>query len=304
MTQILLTTDFFNMYIGYEILLCGVIFCLIKSNCIAWKLYFKVQMLASCIIFLGCCFFYMSNGNLLLTCSTKSYVPYVMLIGFLMKAAIFPLGLWIKIYRTIDDDIVFWVAGLITKIAVYSIIRLLPCLYGVHILQTIVSVSALAGAILAYQSYDDKEILSFHIISQVSLIICIAIFEFKINQFYYLTLIYLMHHIWTKSSLFLLYKMKKSLLCKYAIFSLVGVPITPGFISKMLTLFYMIKYNDVFSSIVLLCTSVLTTCSMEKFMNKVGIEEYDSNKLRVSLVSLLFCYTFITILGYRLLHVQ
>ena len=88
----------------------------------------------------------------------------------------------------------------------------------------------------------------------------------------------IIHHMWTKSTLFLLQKQgRDSYLFKYAILSLIGVPITPGFVAKMLSLYYMINHQYYFFAFILICATVITGCSMEKFMNQKACVEIMSS---------------------------
>ncbi|WP_187440070.1 proton-conducting transporter transmembrane domain-containing protein [Candidatus Cytomitobacter primus] len=320
------TTDFFNMYVGYEVLLSGFVFCLIKSQYPHWKLYLKYQMLASFILFFGVCLFYLENGHLGIFYNQKPFFnAYILLLGFLIKAGAYPFGLWIALYSKIPNQILFWASGLITKISVYSILVLMPwlssgmynlsnsvnkglsksivnpiiillsSLYNNHtkhsdiimhnhenlyantstILSLLCSVglgaisilSAIIGAILAYKSLNSKKILSFHIMSQIGIILNIAVFEFHNQMNFGLTILYLTHHIWTKSTLFLMVDDKQSWLCKYAALSLIGFPITPGFIAKFSALYFMIQKHYYIGAMSLILSSIITAFSVEKFMN-------------------------------------
>ncbi len=274
--KITCTTDFFNMYVGYEVLLAGFLLCLIKSKFRFWKKYLQYQMLASMLIFFGITYFYMEQGHLgIFNNINPSFSSYILLLGFLMKICIYPFGIWIKIYKKIPNDLVFWVAGLMTKVPLYSIIVLIPWCRQIEFIYFIAILSSIIGAILAYKSTDDKEILSFHIISQIGIMLIISVFEHSYNQKFGLTMLYMMHHIWTKSTLFATVNNKNSFLCKYAVFSLIGFPFTPGFVAKITALYFMISREYYSHALFLIISSLITAISMEKFMNK---SNYDIHK--------------------------
>ncbi len=282
------TTDFFNMYVGYEVILAGFIYSLVKSGFVEWKKYLKYQMLASFLIFFGVACFYLEQGHLGIFHNVQnSFNANVMLLGFLMKSSVYPLGLWIKLYKNISNKVLFWAGGLITKIPIYSIIVLMPWLSNVLIIHIFGMFSAIIGALLAYKSKTEKEILSFHIMSQVGIILMIASFESLNNMNYGLTILYITHHIWTKSTLFAMSQNKKSLICKYAALSLIGVPITPGFIAKLTFLYFLITKQFYISAMVLIISNIITAISMEKFMNIEYIEEQNNLKSILFYLSLL-----------------
>ncbi|WP_172619010.1 proton-conducting transporter transmembrane domain-containing protein [Candidatus Cytomitobacter indipagum] len=277
--KITCTTDFFNMYVGYEIVLIGFLFCLIKSGFSQWKQYLKYQMMASFIIVFGVALFYLEQGHLIIFSQQKPFISsYVMLIGFLIKCGIYPFGLWISLYKNMPNYISFWASGIITKISLYSILILMPWIRmdalpfkQINILEILSIISSIFGSILAYQSRENRKILSFHIMSQIGILLNIAIFEFcffdKSGNFY-LTKLYLLHHIWTKSTLFLMEDCKKSWILKYAALSLVGAPLTPGFLAKFSALYFMISKQYYLGAINLIFSSLITAFSMEKFLNK------------------------------------
>ena len=130
------------------------------------------------------------------------------LVSFGIKAAIFPLFAWLPAsYHTPPVAVTALLAGLLTKVGVYALIRVFTLLFlqQTGITHTLIlwlsGLTMVTGVLGAAVHKDVKRILSFHIVSQVGYMVM------GLGLFTPLALagsvFYLMHHIVVKSNLFL-----------------------------------------------------------------------------------------------------
>jgi multicomponent Na+:H+ antiporter subunit D len=125
---------------------------------------------------------------------------------FGVKAAIFPLFFWLPdSYPTAPSPITAIFAGLLTKVGVYAIIRSQTLLFPSNgpdaLLLTIAGLTMFVGVLGAIAQNDIKRILSFHIVSQIGYMI-LGLGLFTIAGLAG-AILYIVHHIIVKTSLFL-----------------------------------------------------------------------------------------------------
>jgi len=196
---------------------------------------------------------------------TTAFVFFI--IGISLKAAIFPLHLWLPDAYTYSPSIVStFLAGTTTKVFIYVLIRFIYSLYGYefsffaesfhYLLILTASGAILYGSYLAIQQDSLKRILAYSSIAQIGyMVLGVALItELGLTA----SLIHIFNHAFIKVGLFLavtaiIYSYNTDSLEKlrgiaktspfvFVLFiisglSLIGVPLTSGFISK----WYLIK---------------------------------------------------------------
>ncbi|MEX1311357.1 MAG: proton-conducting transporter membrane subunit [Candidatus Sulfomarinibacteraceae bacterium] len=99
------------------------------------------------------------------------------LVAFGLKAALFPLHFWLPAsYHTPPASVSAVFAGLLTKVGVYALIRVISLLFAgvAPVLDLVLAVAAatmIVGVIGAVAQFHIRRILSFHIVSQIGYIV-------------------------------------------------------------------------------------------------------------------------------------
>jgi multicomponent Na+:H+ antiporter subunit D len=217
------------------------------------------------------------------------------LITFGIKAALFPLFFWLpESYHTPPVAISAIFAGLLTKVGVYSLLRVFTLLFirDINFTHTILLVLAgatmLTGVLGAASQYNFRKILSFHIISQIGyMIMGLAIFTPLALAG---SIFYIIHHIIVKTNLFLIsgvvnrlsgsFELKKlgglygsypflAILFLIPALSLAGIPPLSGFFAKLMLVKAGLENQNYFIVLVALIVSILTVYSMTKIWQEV-----------------------------------
>jgi multicomponent Na+:H+ antiporter subunit D len=138
--------------------------------------------------------------------AVRNALGLLMLVVFGIKAALFPLFMWLPdSYPTAPAPVTAIFAGLLTKVGVFVIIRTQTLLFphdGPSTLILFVAGATMAVGVLgAIAQNDIKRILSFHIISQIGyMIMGLGMFtEVGLAA----AILYISHHIIVKTGLFL-----------------------------------------------------------------------------------------------------
>lgn len=181
---------------------------------------------------------------------------YLILLGFVINAAVPPLHAWLPdAYPEAPVTGAVYLTAFTTKTAVYVLAR---GFYGVEILMWAGAIMAVYGVIYAMFQSNMRRLLSYHIVSQVGFMVCgIGIgTEMALNG----AVAHAFSHILYKALLFMstgsviyvtgkkllsdlsgsgLYKKMPLTLILYTIgaFSISGVPLLNGFISKSMTVY-------------------------------------------------------------------
>ena len=219
-----LTGDVFNMYVWFEVMLIAS-FVLValggeKAQLEGAIKYVTLNLLASALFLAAAGVLYSTVGTLnmadlarQLTSADPGSVPTIaggiLLVAFGIKAAVFPLFFWLPAsYHTPPAAIAAVMAGLLTKVGVYALVRMfsLVFVYDFAFVQPIMMVVAgatmVTGVLGAAAQDEFRRILSFHIISQIGyMIMGLAIFTPLALAG---TVFYLVHHIIVKTNLFLI----------------------------------------------------------------------------------------------------
>lgn len=215
-----LAGDLFNMYVGFEMLLMAS-FVLItlggtRDRIRSGTVYVVVSLLSSFIFLLGIALVYASTGTVNLAQialrlpeidpGVRLAIQALLLVGFGVKAAIFPLSAWLPdSYPTAPAPVTAVFAGLLTKVGVYAIIRTQVLLFPSNRLDLIIGVFAiltmLIGILGAVAQHDIKRLLSFTLVSHIGYMIW-GVSLSEINGLG-ATIYYAIHHISVQTALFL-----------------------------------------------------------------------------------------------------
>jgi multicomponent Na+:H+ antiporter subunit D len=309
-----LTGDLFNMYVWFEVMLISS-FILLSLDGTKLQIegtfkYVTINLLSSAIFLIGVGILYSVTGTLNmadLAVKVKevenqgmiTVISMFFLACFGIKAAIFPLFFWLPAsYHTPPISISAIFAGMLTKVGVYSLIRVFTLIfigdtgYTHTIILWISGLTMFVGVLGAASQYDMRRILSFHIISQIGYMI------FGLALFTPLALagavFYIMHHIIVKANLFLVSGLVKRVGGSYNIkdvgalvnsypflavlflipaLSLAGIPPLSGFWSKLFVIKAALDLQSYFLVFVALLVGLLTLYSMVKIWNEAFWKE-------------------------------
>lgn len=215
-----LAGDLFNLYVSFEVLLMASFVLLTlggsKSRIKAAYTYVVVSMVSSIIFVLGITYIYAATGTVnlaeLAIClpniapGTRSVLYAVILVGFGIKAAVFPLSSWLPdSYPTAPAPVTAVFAGLLTKVGAYSIIRthtlLFPDKTLDHVLEVAGLLTMLVGILGAIAQDDIKRLLSFTLVSHMGYMFFGI--SLATEQSLSAAIFYTVHHILVQTTLFL-----------------------------------------------------------------------------------------------------
>lgn len=278
-----LTGDIFNMYVWYEVMLMASFVLLAlggePGQLRAAITYVTLNLVASAFFLAAVGLLYGVAGTLnMADLAWKLNQPNVdsgivttlsllFLVAFGIKSAIFPLFFWLPAsYHTPPIAVSAVFAGLLTKVGVYTLIRVFTLIFVqdtafTHgLLLVLAGLTMVTGVLGAAAQNEVRRILSFHIVSQIGyMIMGLALFglaESRELQVIALTgsVFYVLHHIVVKTNLFLisgvihklhgtlelkqlggLYQSRPAIALLFLIpaFSLAGIPPLSGFFAKL-----------------------------------------------------------------------
>ncbi|WP_336205287.1 Na+/H+ antiporter subunit D [Nonomuraea sp. LPB2021202275-12-8] len=215
-----LSGDLFNLFVAFEMLLSGSYVLLTFGGTLSRiraGATYTVMGLASSMLFLfALAIVYAATGTLsiaqlavrfaTLDVHVKLLVELTLLLTFAIKAAIFPMSAWLPdSYPTAPAPATAVFAGLLTKVGVYSIIRLEALLFPGGPVATLLMYVALAtmlvGVLGAVAQTDIKRMLSFTLVSHIGYMV----FGVALSTVQGLAgaVFYVVHHITVQTSLFL-----------------------------------------------------------------------------------------------------
>ncbi|SFF89593.1 proton-conducting transporter transmembrane domain-containing protein [Pontibacter chinhatensis] len=307
-----LTGDLFNLYVWFELLLicCFALLSLggTKGQLEGTLKYVTINFLASGLLLTGIGIMYSLYGSLNLAelamlvrqpehpnLPLLSMVSVFFLAGFGIKAAIFPLFFWLPAsYHTPPVAISAFIAGLLTKVGIYTLIRLFTLLFisdlgfMLPLMVVLAALTMLIGVIGAAAQTDFKKILSFHIISQIGyMLMGLAIYTPLALAG---SVFFIVHNILVKTNLFLIsgivaqrYRTSSlkrlggvylqqpmlSVLFILSALSLAGTPPSSGFWGKLMLARAGLEAGEYVLVGVSLFVSIITLFSMTKIWNEV-----------------------------------
>ncbi len=304
------TGDIFNLYVWFEIMLISSFVLLVlggkKSQLEGAIKYVTLNVLSSAIFLAGVGMVYGLTGTLNMAdlaekvhlVENKGLITLTsmfFLISFGIKAAIFPLFFWLPAsYHTPPVAVAAVFAGLLTKVGIYSLIRVFTMIFILdinytHTLLLFISVFTMTiGVLGAATQYDFRRVLSFHSVSQIGFMVMgLALFTPLALAG---SIFYIVHHSIVKTNLFLIsgivHHLKGSYKLKYIggvyrdypwlaflflipALSLAGIPPFSGFWAKFLLVKAGIEAELFWLIIIALAVGLLTLFSMTKIWNEV-----------------------------------
>jgi multicomponent Na+:H+ antiporter subunit D len=298
------TADLFNLYVWLEVILICSVGLLALGGSLrqldATLKYLVPSLFGTVLLLAGVGLLHGATGQLnfrALAEAARAVEPRLLLallgvvtLAFLVKAGAFPLFAWLPAsYHTLPAALLALFAGLLTKVGVYAVLRLLGDVFApapallLEALGWIAAATMLVGVLGAAHHWDIRRILAFHIISQVGYILLGIALGSPAGSA--ATLFYTVHHILVKSNLFLIgaivfrltghYDLRRigglyaarpmlALLFLVPALSLVGLPPLSGFWAKLLVLREALAAGRVAWTVVALGVSLLTLYSMLK----------------------------------------
>ena len=288
-----LSGDLFNIYVFYE-LLSVASFGLAAANRTAAAFaatfrYVIISGLGTVLALTGIALIYTQTGTLnlahigLLASQLNNPVGLsafaLIVIGIGVKAEIFPVNGWVpEVYSTASPRISALLAGLISKLAVLVIIRLLVVAYqgsqALTLLLVLGMLGIIWGELSAWHSKDLKRMFSFSSIGQLGMVL--VAFSIPGDAGMAAGIAMMLHHLVVKPGLFLLTEnwngpiknlkgaatsspLAAFLFMLFAL-SMIGVPPLPGFWAKLLLVTGLVEANAplyIIALVVLLTATVI-----------------------------------------------
>jgi len=163
--------DYFSLFIFWEIMaFASVYLVFIQRNPQAVDAgfrYLMVHIAGGLFLLGGIILHYMDTGSILFGPIEQngSLAFYLLLIGFILNAAVPPLHAWLPdAYPEATITGTVFMAAFTTKVAVYALVRVFP---GAEILTWLGAIMAFYGVFYATLQNNMRRLLSYHILSQV-----------------------------------------------------------------------------------------------------------------------------------------
>ncbi|MFO7558506.1 MAG: Na+/H+ antiporter subunit D [Desulfobacterales bacterium] len=300
-----LTGDLFNLYVWFEVMLMASFGLLVlgrkKIQFDGGVKYVMINLFSTLLFISGIGLLYGMTGTLNMADLHRAVqevpdkalltaVAAIFMTAFGIKAGIFPLFFWLPVsYHTPPVAVSAILAGLLTKVGVYSMIRLFSLVFVFDttrtqgILMTAAILTMVVGVLGAAAYNEFRRILSFHIISQVGyMIMGLALFTpLALTG----VVFYVLHHMIVKANLFLIAGLSRQaggsfelefsggLYKKYGLlsilffipaFSLAGFPPLSGFWAKMILIRAGLEINAYGAAAAAVVVGLLTVYSMTK----------------------------------------
>ena len=220
---------------------------------------------------------------------TLSWITLLLMLAFGIKSAVFPLFFWLpSAYHTPAFSVSAVFAGLLTKVGVYALIRVFTTVmpldpFFADVLLWCALLTMFVGVIGAAAQQEVRQILSFHIVSQIGYMVLGLALNTRLALIG--SMFYLIHHIIVKANLFLiagamhrlcgssqlrliggLYAAQPLLAVLFLIpaFSLAGFPPLSGFWAKYILIQASMDLGDWLAALTALLVGLLTIYSMTK----------------------------------------
>lgn len=300
----LLTTDIFNLYVWFELMLIasfGLMIVDANAKSIDGAVKYVVLNLVSALLFLiAIGLLYGATGTLNMADlhgkvqnidpELARSLAALFLFAFAIKSSLFPVFAWLPAsYHVMPSSIVALFAGLLTKIGVYVMIRVFTLIFPIDLLgfqdllAWVAGLTMFVGVLFAASQMEIKRILSVHIVSQIGyMMMGLAIYTPMALAG---AIFYIIHNVIVKTNLFLIggvlnkrYSSDRlsnlggayiaypglAFLFIIAAFSLAGFPPTSGFWGKFTVIGAGLEAEFYWLSGVALFVSILTLYSMSK----------------------------------------
>ncbi|MDP1532518.1 MAG: Na(+)/H(+) antiporter subunit D [Rubrivivax sp.] len=162
--------DLITLYVFWELMMLASVWLIWRRATAqayaAGYRYLMVHAVSGVVLLGGIVLYYSQTGSLTFEqIQVGSWASYLILIGFLVNAAVPPLHAWLTdAYPEATVTGAIFLSALTTKTAVYTLIRGYP---GTEFLVWLGTVMALWGVVYAVLANDIRRLLGYHIISQV-----------------------------------------------------------------------------------------------------------------------------------------
>ncbi len=265
-----LSGDLFNIYVFYE-LVAVVSYGLIASRPTAAAMaatlrYLVISAFGAALILAGIALIYQATGTLNLAQlailapehlhNPQGLTAFVLiLIGVGVKAELFPVNTWVpEVYATAPERVSALLAGVVSKLALLVLVKLLVLVFQVteaHLIMLVLGIlGVVTGELAAWRATDYKRMLAYSSIGQLGTIFIAFSVPGEAGMFAGLAVA--LHHLLLKPALFMLARrwggaltgltgagksspLAAGLFILLAL-SLIGVPPLPGFWAKLLVL--------------------------------------------------------------------
>jgi multicomponent Na+:H+ antiporter subunit D len=302
---VFLTGDLFNLYVWFEVMLMASFVLLAlggeKPQLEGAIKYVTLNLISSALFLTALGILYGMVGTLNMADLSRqmsadihpgvvSTLAMLFLVAFGIKSALFPLFFWLPAsYHTPPVSVSAIFAGLLTKVGVYTLIRVFSLLFHQDVAYThtlilvIAGLTMVTGVLGAMAQNEFRRILSFHIISQVGyMVMGLALFTPLALAG---SIFYIIHHIIVKTNLFLVSGVARRLQGSYQLdklgglyqsapgltiifiisaFSLAGIPPLSGFWAKLILVKASLDITGYLMAATALGVGLLTLFSMAK----------------------------------------
>ncbi|MES9854440.1 MAG: proton-conducting transporter membrane subunit [Candidatus Thiodiazotropha sp. L084R] len=265
-TGLALSGDLFNLYVFYELAAVATFGLIAASNTTASIAatfrYLILSGIGSVLTLLGIALVYSQTGTLnlahlaqlapeLLNDKLGLTAYLLILIGIGVKAELFPVNAWVpEVYATASGRLSGFLAGLLSKLALLIILRLLVLVFhqpeAIQIILILGILGVISGELAAWRAKDMRRMLGFSSIGQLGIVFIALSLPDERGLLALLALS--LHHLVIKTGLFMLADgwggslerlrgiartspIGAALFTLFAL-SLVGVPPLPGFWAK------------------------------------------------------------------------
>jgi multicomponent Na+:H+ antiporter subunit D len=300
-----LTGDIFNLYVWFEVMLIGsfVLMSLhrTRAQLHAAFTYVGLNLLASAFLLTAIGLLYGQAGTLNLADLAQAWpqrrtpgldaaLSMLFLTAFGIKAGLFPLFFWLPAsYHTPPAAVGALLAGLLTKVGVYAMIRVFTLLFPdpnarvYSVLLVLSAVTMVVGLVGALAQQDFRRVLSFNLVGHIGFTtVGLALWTPAALGG---SILYVVHHMLVITTLFLvsglflrqrrttdlralggLYRSQPAVACLALIplFSLAGIPPLSGFVAKVAVVAPMIGSGQYILAAAALSVSLLTVLSMAR----------------------------------------
>ena len=302
-----LTGDLFNLYVWFELMLVTALGLLTldrrHAQMDASIRYAAMSMLGATFILLGIGFIYGEVGSLNMAdlagrlashppSITLTTAGYLLLAGFALKTGLFPLFFWLPTsYHTAPVAVLAALAGLLTKVGFYGMLRVFVLVFGVggsavipgipSLLGAVAAVTMLVSVVAAIAQVDLRRLLGYHILAQVAF----PVMGLALASFAGVTaaIFYMLHTMLVQTGLFLaagavarasgshdmrqaggLMEAQPLFAGLFAVlaFSMIGLPPFSGFWAKLLVIAEAFRQAEIGLGVVALAVSFLTLYSL------------------------------------------
>jgi multicomponent Na+:H+ antiporter subunit D len=301
------TGDLFNLYVCFEIMLLAsfVLLALGRGHArlTSGVAYVTLNLLASAFFLAGLGVLYGKTGTLNLAdlalklreadAGPLRPVAMLLLAAFGIKAALFPVFFWLPAsYPTPAVAVSALFAGLLTKVGVYALLRVFTLVFPLSavglggLLVAVAGLTMASGVLAAASQFHVRRILSFHIVSQIGYMVLGLALGTPLALA--AAVFYVVHHILTKTSLFLVGGLVARLggsedlgrlgglahrgllvgLFAVPALSLAGIPPLSGFFAKLLVVKAALEAGAFVAAAVALAVGLLTIFSMTKIWSE------------------------------------